>query len=134
MQINHLLRRHAVHCAHIEQIGTVFPPIAHRNFHAARFWEGGLIQARKEWPQDDLKLLVPPTERIEFDQQGTIPGMKIADAFEWLRCQQEQQLPDAFVRADCDLASEVDDQGLIAGGLEMRGVGGRDGHGRKVYA
>src|ERR1700722_12192563 len=59
-------------------------------------------------------------ERIEFDQQGTVGGMKVADRVYRLRLQQAKQLQHALMSFKIDLPAKRDEKGLIACGAEQR--------------
>ncbi len=58
--------------------------------------------------------------RIEFDQQGTVRGMKVADRVYRLSLQQAKQLQHVLMSFKIDLPAKRDEKGLIARGAEQR--------------
>ena len=59
--------------------------------------------------------------------------MEIADAGDWLQLKQAEEPADILVCPECDLMAEIDQERLIAGPLESRGLGGRCGHVPELY-
>ena len=59
--------------------------------------------------------------------------MEIADAGDWLQLEQAQEAADMLVRLEGDVTAEIDQERLIAGPLESRGLGGRCGHVPELY-
>ena len=51
--------------------------------------------------------------------------MEIADAGDWLQLKQAEEPADMLVGPECDLMAEIDQERLIAGPLESRGLGRR---------
>lgn len=59
-------------------------------------------------------------ERIEFDQQGTVRGVKVADRVYRLSLQQSKQLQHLLMSFKGDVPAKRDEKGLIACGAEQR--------------
>ena len=59
--------------------------------------------------------------------------MEIADAGDRFQLEQAQEPADMLVCPECDLMAEIDQERLIAGPLELRGLGGRCGHVPELY-
>jgi len=60
--------------------------------------------------------------------------MEIADAGDRFQLEQAQEPADMLVCPECDLMAEIDQERLIAGPLESRGLGGGVGMSRNYTA
>src|SRR5216684_3422945 len=128
MQLDCLRWRHPVHCTHIVQVWTVLAAVAHGNFQLPRLREMHVFQPVEIGPQNRLQFDVAQLQRIEFDQQRGIRRMKIADARNGFQLEQAEQPHHMLMSIECNLLPEVNQQRLVARGLEPRGVGCRGKH------
>src|SRR5579885_3672892 len=72
------------------------------------------------------------SQRIELDQQRTIRGMKIANAYNGLPFEQAKELPEFLVSARLDFSAKIDQERAIARILKLRAASRRSDHGRAI--
>jgi hypothetical protein len=121
-----------VGCCDISEIGAKFPAVAHGDFELARCRKNDVLQAVEIGTENRFEFIMAQFQHVEFDEQGAVGGMKIADAGNGLQLEEMQETADAAMSLECDLLAEGNQQGLIACGLESGAAGVHGGAHRVV--
>ena len=110
------------------QIRSKLAAVACGNLQLARFGQGSVLDAFDVAAQNALEFTVGHFQRVECDEKRAIRGTQIADTRHGLRFEQQEQSAHALMRLKRDFLSKVDQERLIARGLESHGVSLRRGH------
>lgn len=108
------------------EVGSEFASVAGGNLQFARRGQRSVGHSVEIAREGSFEFGVGESQRVEVEEDGTVGGVKVADAGDGLGFEEVQELADLMVSFERDVVAEVNEQRSVAGGLE---AGERHGRG-----
>src|SRR5262249_26901528 len=119
VQLTDLCRRDSAEPANLLKVRSVLCTVAHRDLHLPRLERAHFLESPQIAAQFYFELLMPPPQRIEFQQYRTIGRMQIAHARYGLELHQPKESSHLLMRLKRYPLTEIDQQRLIACGTKL---------------